>query len=119
MKLPWKPIVYNLMLLSVITDSPKKSFIEWIICILLDFSSITMKRMRSVMDWSHCFYWLDKRSWKVVSTSVIQTALVSGVVSSDSPISSDVTKVRPCRGRLFGVGEAQAACTIVAPSLGG
>ena len=118
MKVPWKPVACNLMLSYVITASPKKSFIEWIICILLDFSSITMKRMRSVMDWSRCFDWLDKRSWKVVSTSVMQTALASGVVSSYSPISSDVTKLWPWRGRMFGGGEAQAVCTIVAPPLG-
>ena len=64
------------------------------------------------------FDWLDKRLWKVVGTSVIQNALASGVVSSYSPISSDVTKLRPWRGRMFGGGEAQAVCTIVAPPLG-
>ena len=67
------------------------------ICTLLDFSSMTMKSTRSVMDRSLCFAWLAERLWKLARIFAIQADMASGMVASDSLIASTVTKLRPWR----------------------
>ena len=54
---------------------------------------MTMKRMRSVMNCSLCFAWLDESSQKVVSIAVIQADMTSDLVDSDSLIFYSVTKL--------------------------
>ena len=98
MKSPWKPISWTLMSSSVVPAALKISVIEWKICTLVDFSSMTMKRISSVMDGNRCFSWLSYRPWKFSSIAIFQAAISSSKVPSASLIASAAVKFQLWRG---------------------
>ena len=68
---------------------------------------MNMKRMSLFMYYSRCFAWLYERSRNFSSIAVIHDDMASGVVSSASPIASDMMKLRPWRGGQFGCDRLQ------------